>query len=334
MQETARRTGWRRKGGMAIAGLLLLGLIGAAAQRGTDQDTSSRSMMMDSALVAPATAGPPDGSATVSGAAMATRAGGSAGRDAIGANDTVTEGSSASKASGTPLPNGLGEPKVVKTATLGVEVKKGAFGDAFSRAASIAATNGGFVSSSTSRLGSGMLVVRVPAEKFDETRRQLAGLGKVTEEQIQGVDMSGSLADLEARLRNLSAQEQAIRLIMDKAKTIGETIQVQDQLTQVREQIERLTAEQARLNDSVALSTLTVSVSEPGAAVDNGDERSPLADSFAKAVDGAQLVVGGLIVSLGYLLPLAVVAWMVWLVLSVRSRRSQRFVNAEAGISA
>lgn len=316
MHETERPNRRWRKGGLVLAALLVLGVIGAVAKGGSNGSGDRAMVMMDSQLEK--SSGGDAASSASSGAVVATasalRAGGG-GSD----SESAAAPAPAQTAGVGSLPTGLGAPKVVKTATLGVEVKKGTFGNAFSEAASIAAANGGFVSSSTSRMATGTLVVRVPAEKFDETRRQLGGLGKITEEQIEGVDMSGALADIGARLVNLTTQEQAIRLIMDKAKTIGETIQVQEQLTQVREQIERLTAEQARLNDAVALSTLTVSVSEPGLATGNeNDEPSPLADSLAKAFHGAQVVIGGLIVSLGYLLPLALVAGFVWLVTSRR----------------
>jgi hypothetical protein len=237
----------------------------------------------------------------------------------------------------TGLPSGLGAPKVVKTATIALEVKKGRFSSSFSQVASIAAANGGFVSSSTSAAGTdegqrisvGTLVVRVPADRFDETRRQLGGLGRLTSEQLKGDDMSGTLADLDARLRNLRSQEEAIRLIMAKAKTIGETVQVQEQLTAIRDQIERLASEQARLNDAVSLSTLTVSLSEPGAGFVQPKEPSPLATSFERAVNGAEAVAGGLVVSLGYLLPLALLAAFVWLATRPFSARRARVSPVE-----
>lgn len=236
-------------------------------------------------------------------------AGGSAKTVAAGANDVVA-----------PVPSDLGRDRVVKTASLEVEVAKGTFAGAFSKVPTIAAANGGFVASSSSQQGgdearqaAGSLVVRVPAENFDATRRQLVALGELRSEQLQGEDVGGRLTDLDARLRNLRSHEDAIRLLMTKAGTIGETIEVQRQLSAVREQIEQLAAEQARLADAVALSTLTLSLAEPGVAFVPDDGASPLGEALARALDGAQRVVVAVIVTLGYLVPVALLAVLAWL---------------------
>jgi hypothetical protein len=59
-------------------------------------------------------------------------------------------------------------------------------------------------------------------------------------------------------------------------------------------------------------------------------EPSPLATSWRRAIDGAESIVAGVIVSLGYLVPLGVLAGLAWLV----ARRARRSVNAPAGIPA
>ncbi|HET9442831.1 MAG TPA: DUF4349 domain-containing protein [Acidimicrobiales bacterium] len=232
---------------------------------------------------------------------------------------------------GAPLPAGIGEPRVIRTADLTLRVRRGRFGAAFSEVVTIAAAHGGFVASSTSsagtdggdRMASGTAVVRVPADRFDGARRQLSGLGRVRSEELRGEDVGGQLTDLEARLRNLRSQEEAIRLLMAKAATIGETIQVQQQLSAVREQVEQLAGQQARLTDAVALSTTTVTLSEPGVVAVAPSERSALAKALTRAVDAAESVLAGLIVALGYLVPLALLGLAVWapVRLAQRTRR-------------
>ena len=104
-----------------------------------------------------------------------------------------------------------------------------------------------------------------------------------------------------------------MRLLMTKTGTIGETIEVQRQLSTVREEIERLAGEQARLNDAVSYSTLTLSLAEPGVVVEQAGDRSSISDAFSRAWAGAQSVVAGVILVLGYLLPLALLAALAWL---------------------
>ena len=220
-----------------------------------------------------------------------------------------------------PLPPGIGSSKVVKTAAVEVEVEAGGFDKAFSRVATVAAAHGGFVASSSSSRGSGddgrqaagNLVVRVPADAFDAARRDLIELGDLRSQQLQGDDVGGQVADIEARLRNLRSQEEAMRLLMTKATNVGETIEVQRQLSGVREQIEQLSAQLARLNDAVSYSTITLSLAEPGAVMRSSDG-SPIAAAFGRALDGAESVLGAVIVSLGYLVPLALLLALGWLV--------------------
>ncbi len=214
-------------------------------------------------------------------------------------------------------------PRVVRTANLGIEVPKGGFAAAFDRASSIATTNGGFVAgSSTSSyeeadglsqernrdVRTGDLTLRVPADRFDSTRQALAGLGTVKSQSIQGEDVSGQLVDYEARLRSLAAQEDALRTLLGKATAVGEVLQVQSQLFSVRQQIEQLTAQRANLDQRATLSSIVVSLFEPGAIFK--PEPLPatgLAGSFEQAWNGALAVLGGMVIAIGWSLPLIVV---------------------------
>jgi hypothetical protein len=211
-----------------------------------------------------------------------------------------------------------GAPKVVRTADVRVKVAKGGFGAAFDRVASVAAANGGFVSSSTTATvddaRSGTLTVRVPADRFDTVRLALGELGDIDSQSIRGEDVSGQLVDYEARLRSLQAQEDSLLTLVGRATAVGEVLQVQSTLFSVRQQIEQLKAQKANLEQSVSLATLQVSLFEPGAAgvVRPVDDEPSLARSVDEAVDGMVSVVGGMIVVVGYLIPIGVLGLVVW----------------------
>jgi hypothetical protein len=257
-----------------------------------------------------------------------TSAGKSAGAGATGASPDMATG----VVGPVPAPLPTGQAKIVKNATINLEVKKGGFRSAFDSAASIAAGHGGYVVSSDSTVqdrdaSTGGLVIRVPADSFDAVRAELAKLGTVKDERLNGQDVSGQLVDLDARIKSLQAQEEAIRALMTKAKTVGETIEVQGQLTQVRQQIEQLAGEKARLDGAASYATLQVRLAEPGVAAKPEDkprsEASPVRQSITRAAHGAELVVAGTIVVLGWALPLgllALPAWALWR-LAVKARR-------------
>jgi len=211
-----------------------------------------------------------------------------------------------------------GSPRVVRTADVRIKLGKGAFGAAFDRVAALAASNGGFVQSSSTASNkgarSGELTVRVPADRFDAVRESLAGLGDVDSQSIRGEDVSGQLVDYGARLKSLQAQEDALRVLVGQAKAVNDVLQVQQSLFSVRQQIEQLTAQKANLDQSVSLATLQVSLYEPGALgeVRPVTEDRSLAHSVRQAVDGMIAVVGGMIVVVGYLVPLAVLGLLGW----------------------
>jgi hypothetical protein len=122
-----------------------------------------------------------------------------------------------------------------------------------------------------------------------------------------------------------------LRALMGRATTVGETLQVQQQLGQVRQEIERLAAEQARLQDQVAMASIEVRLAEPGAVATRPEERTGLGRSFERAVDGAASVVGGTIVVLGYLIPLLMLGLLGWVAMRVSGSFSRRRAPARLG---
>lgn len=253
-----------------------------------------------------------------SGAGM-VNAGGARTSDAVTGRDESTAQPTSPLPPG-PLPVGSvvpGQPRIVKNAQVRVKVAEGSYRRAFDRASAIATAAGGFViSSNTATEGeraSGELVLRVSSDHFDTARRQLAALGEVEDEQLSGEDVSGQLVDLAARIRSLQVQEEALRSLLARANTVGEVLEVQTQLGQVRTQIEQLQAQQAALDESTKLSTIRLSLFEPGATALRPEEpKGALAGSVERAIDASAAVLGGMVVVTGYALPFVVLAVLVW----------------------
>jgi len=103
-------------------------------------------------------------------------------------------------------------------------------------------------------------------------------------------------------------------------------LQVQNSLFDVRQQIEQLTAQKQNLEQAASLSTLQVSLFEPGAGfeVQPVESDKGLAHAFRRSVDGAVAVVGGMIVIVGWSVPLVVVGLVIWGVSRLFRRRPPR----------
>lgn len=259
--------------------------------------------------------------------------------------DASAAAAPAAKVGAPPLPGPAGPaaiaptgPRIVRTADLSVKVAKDGFQAAFDRVTAIATAHGGYVTASSTattgangRARAGQLTLRAPVDKFDDVRRAVGQLGTIESESSRGEDVSGQLVDYDARLRSLQAQEDTLRALLAKAVNVGEVLQVQNSLFDVRQQIEQLSAQRLQLDQAASLATLQVSVYEPGALLFPDPEPLPakgLAHSFERAVDGAVEVVGGMIVVLGWLTPIAALGGLVWAGARLRRRSTGKAATA------
>ncbi|HYI46312.1 MAG TPA: DUF4349 domain-containing protein, partial [Actinomycetota bacterium] len=130
---------------------------------------------------------------------------------------------------------------VIKTADLELEIAKEDFGSAVRAATTVAERYGGFIVSSSvddARRGSASATLRVPAEDFATALGALRELGSVEREELGGEDVSQELIDLEARLRNYRAQERVLLNLMAEARSVADTIRVQNQLSGIQLEVE------------------------------------------------------------------------------------------------
>jgi uncharacterized protein DUF4349 len=109
---------------------------------------------------------------------------------------------------------------------------------------------------------------RIPSDRWDEALDAIRKIAKnVVGEQTSSVEVTGQLVDLEARIANLRASEKAFQAIAAQATKISDILEVQNQLTNVRGQIEQLDAQRSHLNDQASYGTLNVTYGIEVAAV-------------------------------------------------------------------
>lgn len=153
---------------------------------------------------------------------------------------------------------------VIKTGTINLVVKE--VESSVKSIVEYAESKGGWVVSSTvterEKVPYGYITVRVPAEIFDEALAHFRGLAeKVTYERTQGQDVTEEYVDLQSQLRNLEATETQLLKIMERTGTITEVLNVQRELTNVRDRIERIKGRMQYLEQSAKMATITVNLS-------------------------------------------------------------------------
>lgn len=225
---------------------------------------------------------------------------------------------------------------IIKTAELLCEVEN--FEAAAGRMRALAEESGGYlVSAQTSvrddNRKSGMLTLRVPADKFETT---LAGLKKLVKkvetENLSGNDVTEEFYDLTARLENKRRAEQRFLEILKTANKTSEILEVEQALVNVREEIERLEGRKRYLSDQVALSTITVRLFEPRPLITTGRDSfwGKLKRGFENGLAGFGDVLSGTITFVIAVLPLVPLFWLAgWGI-----RKWYRSFRARQGVTA
>ncbi|HEV2754342.1 MAG TPA: DUF4349 domain-containing protein [Actinomycetota bacterium] len=297
----------------AATALVMVLMLGAACS-GNDSEAGSAAGMDAPAQEGGGGGGGSDGSAR--------RSLGVASRDSLGdsatsydAGDAYEVGADVPVAVQAEMP--LTPERVIKTADLRLEVEDGTIGRTLRAGREIAEAAGGFLLSTSidgTDRRSGEFTIRVPAERFEETLSALEDLGDITGEDVRGEDVSQEFVDLEARLRNATAQEEVLFRLYDRSQSIADTIRVQRELEDVQLEIERLRGRLRFLEDRTDLSTISVSVRESGAVV---AEPGPFEKAWDNARDTFVGVVSGVIVGAGFVLPLLVLALVAYAVFRI-----------------
>ncbi len=159
------------------------------------------------------------------------------------------------------------ERMVIKNAKISLIVKEPPA--AMDSIAKMAERMGGFVVSadlyqevtrSGKKLPRASITVRVPAEKLNQAMDEIKSLSDELpqSENITSQDITAEYTDLESRLRNLKQAEEQLQEILDQAFSTEDVLNVYQQLTQVREQIELLEGQMKYYRESVALSSISV----------------------------------------------------------------------------
>lgn len=174
---------------------------------------------------------------------------------------------------------------------------------------------GGYVSDSTERVHgrdnetwtSGTLVLRVPAEEFDDAMERLRSEGRVVDSRTSSEDVTDQLVDLEARLDNLRAERDRLRALYDEANETEDVLAIQRELSSTQEEIERLEARQRSLENRVAYATITVRLNEEeperfAVGAPPWYETSVVA-AFLRSVRGVGTVLRALVVGGAYAAP-------------------------------
>jgi len=111
-------------------------------------------------------------------------------------------------------------------------------------------------------VGSGTISVRIPEGKRDEAMELFKVMAvKVVSENVSGTDVTDQYTDLQAQLEVLQKTKVKFEEILDKAYTVNDLMNVQQQLISLQQQINSVKGQQKYFEQSAKLSKITIYLS-------------------------------------------------------------------------
>lgn len=179
------------------------------------------------------------------------------------------------------------------------------------------------------------LTIRVPAERLNSIMEAIKGLtpnprDDVLSENVSGQDVTAEYTDLESRLRNLEAAEAALVKLMEDAQDPQDVLDVFSELTYYRGEIEIVKGRMRYLEESAALSALSVDIvakrSLQPIEIVGWEPQGTAKRAIEALIDAGQFLVDAAIwfgiFCLPFLIPLSIVVYLV--VRYIRKRKAQK----------
>jgi hypothetical protein len=200
---------------------------------------------------------------------------------------------------------------VVRTGTMAVRVDD--VDDAADAVRALARDSAGFVADEQADAGDHEvhLTIRVPADRFEDVRRQVDDLGDVVSEKVEARDVTAEVVDVDSRVRSLRASVDRVRALLARAGDVVQLATVEGELARRETELEALLGQQRVLKDQVALGTLTVELgrdAEPTPVEGVPGFGDALHRGWVALVDVVRVAVAAVGLALPFLVPAALAA--------------------------
>jgi hypothetical protein len=156
-----------------------------------------------------------------------------------------------------------GSGMVIKDAELNLLVRDTS--QAVSQVTGLLAEEGGYIINSQTWYQDNYMYASlrlgIPSARFEESLNALRRIGiQVLSENAVGQDVSDQYVDLQSRLTNLEATAARVREFLKDAKTIEDSLRINQQLSDLEAQIEQVKGQMRYFEGRSAFSTVTVSL--------------------------------------------------------------------------
>ena len=170
-------------------------------------------------------------------------------------------------------------------------------------------------------------MARIPSQRLDGAVSTVSGICNIRERQENTDDVTERYYDAQARLRSLELQEQRLLAILEKAEKLEDVVSLEQALSEVRYEIESITASIRHMDSQVTYSYLEMNLDEvvaytesPGIPKTFGEELAAAASASMRGVTDfcksmlLGLIRNGPVLVIGLLVWALLIGGIVWLV--------------------
>lgn len=172
---------------------------------------------------------------------------------------------------------------------------------------------------------SNTIIIRVPAENFEELLSELEGVAEDFESKsISTNDVTEEFVDITTRLKNKKKVEAQYNELLKKARTIAEILEVNEHIRRLREEIEAKEGRLKYLRNQVGLSTITLYMHEDYDTISYG-----FFHKVSEALGGGWQGFLGFLIGLLYIWPLLIILGIIFYfarkgIIKRRKRKSKK----------
>jgi hypothetical protein len=176
-----------------------------------------------------------------------------------------------------------------------------------------------------SKLLRGNMKIRIPQESFNEAVGYLEEVTDVRNKSISESDLTKEYYEKDNRLKNLEVQEQHLRELFDKATTVEEMLQIENELNRIRTEIDALNISLSDIDDRVSMSTISLEFEEVREANFNLKSEKGIwgraKEGFINTVNSIARWFGNLVVDLISSAPILIPVVVIFVVLFIKIKK-------------
>lgn len=162
--------------------------------------------------------------------------------------------------------------------------------------------------------------IRIPSKSLELFVNDVIEIGNIISQSKNKEDITKQYRDTESRLRVLETKEERVLALLEKAEKMEDIIILENQLSDVIYEKEKLTQGLSSMDDQVDYSTVNLNLEEVAKLSPGGNSKTPFLEKVKRAFEdsfyfftrNAGDILIGLIYFLPYAVILAVIAYIVY----------------------